>query len=221
MQIDAVIFDCDGVLVDSEVLILEVELEELARIGMEYDLHAFKKRFLGMTHTSFMAGLNADYEERFGKPLPEDFHDTLHSRAEQVLLERLTAIPGVHAIVDKIDVIKCVASSSRGDWLDRKLEMTGLKDFFAPHIFSGDMVENGKPAPDLFLHAAKKIDVKPENCLVIEDSSNGVLAALAAGMQVIGFTGGGHCCDEHAGWLTEAGAQHVAAHMDDFHDLLF
>ena len=115
-------------------------------------------------------------------------NERLLSRFEQELLP----IPGIQTLVGKLDVCFCVASSSRTERLRRSLELTGLMPLFGDHVFSADSVKRGKPAPDLFLYAAERMGVAPARCLVIEDSVPGILAAKAAGMEAIGFTGGSH-----------------------------
>jgi HAD superfamily hydrolase (TIGR01509 family) len=123
----------------------------------------------------------------------------------------LTVIDGAdRALIEaKARGAVAVASSSRAHFLDSKLKRMGLFDLAAPHIYSADLVEHGKPAPDIFLYTAEKLGVPPRQCLVLEDSVNGVRAGLAAGMQVWGFVGGGHCYDGYGDRLMEAGAQQI------------
>jgi len=129
----------------------------------------------------------------------------------------LQTVPGAAGVLRDISMPFAVASSSRTEFLESKLKRVGLWDLATPHVYSADLVEQGKPAPDIFLYAAEKLQVVPEKCLVIEDSVNGVQAGVAAGMTVWGFTGGGHCFEGHGERLLEVGAADV---MDDFPALL-
>ena len=207
-MIDAVIFDCDGVLVDSEVLALEVELGALAEIGLHYETGDFTARFMGMSDGAFFAALDRDHRERLGRGLPENFRDECKARYRQSW-HRLTEVPGARVVLERLSHPKAVASSSSSDGLERKLRLTDLWALFAPHVYSADHVEHAKPAPDLFLYAADGLRVAPANCLVLEDSINGVLAARAAGMSVWGFLGGGHMDDAAARRLLDAGAERL------------
>ena len=174
---DAVIFDCDGCLIDSEVLALEVELEALAAVGMVYDRDEFCRRFMGLPNDAFFAALDEDRRARLGEPLPVDFRPLHVVALTRAVDERLTEVAGAAAAVAMLSRPKAVASSSHSTFLERKLKRVGLWDAFAPHVYSGDMVARGKPEPDIFLHAAAGLDVAAERCLVIEDSVNGVAAA--------------------------------------------
>ncbi len=205
----AVIFDCDGVLVDSEILALEVELEMLAALGLTYDLPTFRHRFLGMHDTAFRDALDADRRTLHGVGLPADFLEDVHLRRRDAVDARLVEVTGAGRAVAALTVPKAVASSTGAAFLERKLRKAELWDLFAPHAYSADLVLHGKPAPDIFLHAAAALEVAPDHCLAIEDSANGVRAARAAGMRVWGFTGGRHCGDESADALRDAGAEDV------------
>jgi HAD superfamily hydrolase (TIGR01509 family) len=196
-MICAVIFDCDGVLVDSEVIAHEVEMAALAEIGLTYDRHDFKARFMGMSDKAFHAALEEDGQARLGRSIIEEIRPRMKERYAAAMETRLAAVAGVHEAVDAVRGLKAVASSSTTKGLEKKLRLTNLWDRFAPHVYSADDVTHSKPAPDLFLLAARKLDVEPKHCLVIEDSVNGVVAAHAAGMTVWGFMGGGHM-DEHS-----------------------
>ena len=217
---DAVIFDCDGVLVDSEIIALRVELAALAEIGLHYDRHVFAERFLGQTNAAFHAGLNDDHHARFGRPLPENFGQTLYDRIWAEMSVMTEAVPGVGETVAKITCPKAVASSSNFEHLQHKLRRTGLFEAFNPHIYSGEQVARGKPWPDIYLHAAAKLGVDPGACVAVEDSINGVRAACAAGMTAIGFVGGGHCSPNLAALLKNAGAAEIAINMPALSDLL-
>ncbi|MEL6360241.1 MAG: HAD family phosphatase [Pseudomonadota bacterium] len=215
---DAIIFDCDGVLVDSEVLSRRGELRVLEKFGLPYTEEEFSRRFLGLHDIPFFDALRSDYEARLRRSAPEDFEQRLLEgrRAE---MEQLTAIAGADralaAARQRFEKL-AVASSSRAHFLDKKLKRTGLFDACAPHIYSADLVENAKPAPDIFLYAAEKLQAAPERCLVLEDSENGVLAAKAAGMTALGFLGGGHVLPGHDEALVARGAKAVVDDFDHF-----
>jgi len=207
-MIEAVIFDCDGVLVDSEVLALEVELGSLAEIGLDYSRPEFVARFTGRSNEAFFALLEEDSLARRGCGLPDGFRDACHAKY-RAAYERLVEVPGACAAVASVTLPKAVASSNTHDALGEKLRKTALWDLFAPHIYSADHVMHAKPAPDLFLHAAEALRIAPSACLVLEDSTNGVAAARAAGMRVWGFSGGGHMDDALGARLLTAGAERL------------
>jgi HAD superfamily hydrolase (TIGR01509 family) len=210
-MISAVIFDCDGVLVDSEVLIHEIELEVLADLGLHYDSHDFKMRHLGTSDTAYYQALDRDGLERLGRTISGEVRPMMKARVASVFDERLGEVPGALAAVAALHHAKAVASSSGVKALDYKLRKTGLWDHFAPHVYSAEHVVHAKPAPDLFLLAAKSLDVRPEDCLVIEDSVHGVTAGRAAGMRVWGFGGGGHMDGRMTARLSNAGAERIVA----------
>lgn len=207
-MMEAVIFDCDGVLVDSEVLAIDAELTTLSEIGLTYETGDFKARFMGLSDKAFFAALDDDHRARLGTGLPEGFRDICKARYH-ASWDRLAEVPGAAAVISAITLPVAVASSSTESALDRKLRKTGLWSLFAPHIYSADHVTHAKPAPDLFLYAAEALKVKPDACLVLEDSANGVLAARAAGMTVWGFLGGGHMDEASGRRLMAAGAQRL------------
>lgn len=220
MSFEAILFDCDGVLVDSEKIYVDVEREHLARIGLNYDLDEYMDRFQGLGATDFWAALDRDHRAIGKGPLPETFADDLDADTMDRINRELTEISGIKQLLEVHDGPRAVASSSRLRRLIHKLQHTGLYDFFEPHVYSGEQVENGKPAPDLFLFAAARLGVAPAKCLVIEDSANGVKAGLAAGMTVWGFVGGGHSHDGHREQLAAAGAHRVIDSHDDLAKLL-
>ena len=209
-MIDAVIFDCDGVLVDSEILALEVELGALAEIGLFYREAEFKTRFMGMSTPAFFDALDVDHARKHGRALPEGFRELCDTRYHAAL-NRLREVPGARAAIERIRCPKAVASSSGIDALKRKLESTDLWRLFEPHIYSADLVARAKPAPDLFLHTAGELGMPPGRCLVLEDSVNGIDAARVAGMRVWGFMGGGHMDANIGARLLEAGAERLVA----------
>ena len=210
-MIKAVIFDCDGVLVDSEVIAHEVEIAVLAEIGLTYDSHDFITRFMGRSDAEFFRLLDADSRARLGRPILDEIRGPMKERYAKEIATRLAEVDGALAAIRACRLPKAVASSSTVRGLDTKLRKVGHWDHFAPHIYSAEHVTHSKPAPDLFLLAAKALDVAPQNCLVIEDSVNGVTAGIAAGMRVWGFGGGGHMTERLTARLTEAGAERIVA----------
>ena len=219
-MISAVIFDCDGVLIDSEVLALEVELVALAGIGLAYDRGEFQARFMGMNNDAFFAALEEDSRVRRGAPLPPGFRDSCHARYHALLDTRLTEVPGALPAIASFPHPKAVASSSEAPALEKRLRKVGLWEHFVPHIYSADHVTRSKPAPDLFLHAAEALQVPPAACLVLEDSANGVAGARAAGMRVWGFLGGGHMDRTGGARLLAAGAERLVQHWAEARPLL-
>lgn len=220
MPIEAVIFDCDGVLVDSETIAARVGLRGARALGLNYSDAEYVNRFTGLTIEAYLSGLDEDHQQAFGTRLPDGFTDQLLKDAEAEMNNALEPITGVHDAISRIDAPLAVASSSGLERLKSKLRQTHLYDIFTPHTYSGDQVENGKPAPDLFLFAANQLGVRAEGCIAIEDSVNGVRSAVAAGMRVVGFTGGGHCGADHHSFLSQAGATNVIGHMDELSDAL-
>jgi HAD superfamily hydrolase (TIGR01509 family) len=204
---DLVIFDCDGVLIDSEPLSVRVDAASLAEHGFPVSEAEILERYIGIS----LAGMLADIEARHGKPLPEDFAGLLRRRTEAAFEAELQAMPGIADVLDAVPGRMCVASSSAPERLRHSLALVGLRARFDPDIFSATQVARGKPAPDLFLLAAQRMDVPPARCLVIEDSVAGIAAARAAGMTAVGFCGGGHCGPGHRDRLLAAGA-HAGFH---------
>ena len=188
MGIDLVIFDCDGVLVDSEMLSAGVLMGMMTDEGFPLSEEAFRSDFLGRSFAA--AALRA--RERFGRPLPDDFESRYRDRLFATLEAELKPMPGVAHVLAGLQVPFCLATSSSPRRLALSLRTTGLTRFFEERCFTASEVRRGKPAPDLFLHAAARVGADPARCLVIEDSELGVQAGLAAGMQVWHFTGGCH-----------------------------
>ncbi len=203
----AVIFDCDGVLVDSEKLALQVELEVLAGLGLTFERGDYMLRFMGLSTDAFHAAIDEEAKARLGRSIAAEVRGS--ERLRQVMIAHLNEVPGALQTVIALTLPKAIASSGSRAGLERKLKQTGLWDHFAPHVYSADHVANAKPAPDLFLHAAAALDVDPADCLVLEDSVNGVVGARAAGMTVWGFLGGGHVHDGLGPRLLSAGAERL------------
>lgn len=206
MPADLVIFDCDGVLVDSEIIYVETERRCLAQAGLPISRDRYVRTYSGLPSDEWQIRLTEEFRATTGKAVDDAFFDSIRIECEDAFKVSLVQVPGARAGLDALGNRFCVASSSLEDELHWKLRHTGLHDLFAPNIYSTEKVQNGKPAPDLFLLAAKAMGVPPANAIVVEDSVNGVLAGKAAGMKVIGFVGGGHCRDDHGPMLQERGA---------------
>lgn len=215
-RFDAIIFDCDGVLVDSEVIHIAAERELLAELGLEYDLNTYITRFVGLSNSDFYAQLRKDYEIQCLGCFPANFGDELWTRVCPRLKTELKPVHGAEQLVKQFAGPVAVASSASLSRLTYKLQLTNLLELFSPHIYSSEHVSSGKPAPDLFLHVASRLDVTPARSLVVEDSVNGVMAGRSAGMFTIGFVGGSHTDLAHRDRLLNAGAHFVAK---DYHDL--
>ncbi len=209
-RFDLVIFDCDGVLIESEILSIEAEARVFSRHGLAVDAEFVFEHCTGLSWKSELAFM----ENHFKVKLPESISAEAAAEIEHELTTRLVAMAGIEAVLDTLTVPVCVASSSTPERLRLSLGKVGLYDRLAPHIFSSTMVKNGKPAPDLFLYAADAMQAAPERCVVIEDSLHGVKAGKAAGMTVIGFTGGGHIRKGHDQRLLAAGADTLVTHHD-------
>lgn len=183
---ELVIFDCDGVLVDSERIAVRVDREVLAELGWHLTEAEIVDRFVGGS----LASMTAQIESHLGHPIPVDWHERCEPRYRAAFDAELTPVDGVVAALDAIRTPTCVASSGTHDKLRYTLGLTGLYERFAGRIFSVHDVRRGKPAPDVFLHAAEQMGVAPGACAVVEDSRLGVEAARAAGMRVFAYAGG-------------------------------
>jgi HAD superfamily hydrolase (TIGR01509 family) len=183
-----VIFDCDGVLVDSEPLSMRVLLDTIAETGLRFTQEEAYRRFLGRSLASTTAQLSAE----FGIDLAHSALERMRLRLYDLFRKELRPVAGIEDALDALGVPYCVASSSQPERIRLSLEVTGLLSRFEPDIFSATMVADGKPAPDLFLYAADKMSTAPGRCLVVEDSPAGIAAAKSAGMRVYGFTGASH-----------------------------
>ena len=177
------IFDCDGVLVDSELLSNRVLAQTLAEVGLPMSLEETIATFMGHS----MSACVAIIEERTSRPIPPNFVSDFRDRTFEVFRRELRPVPGIESVLATIDLPYCVASSGPPEKIHLTLGITGLLPRFAGRIFSAVEVERGKPHPDLFLHAAYEMGVAPTACVVVEDSIRGVQAAVAAGMRVFGY----------------------------------
>jgi HAD superfamily hydrolase (TIGR01509 family) len=204
-----VIFDCNGVLVDSEPLATVVVSQEFIRAGFALTPDVVARYFTGRRQ----ADMFAEVEIAAGRKLPRDFAATVASATLRRFRAELRATAHVGHALSWLRGPKCVASSSTLDRMRVSLETTDLIRYFEPNLFSAADVPNGKPSPDLFLHAAAKMHVNPAACLVVEDSAVGVAAGVAAGMTVIGFVGGSHAGSQLGTNLSAAGARAVISDM--------
>lgn len=183
--VELVIFDCDGVLVDSERIAVRVEARLISELGWSLTEQDVLQRFVGRSD-AYMLG---EIERALGHPVPDweaRYREHLHAAFEA----ELTAVDGIHDALKALRCATCVASSGTHEKMRLTLGLTGLLDHFRERIYSVSEVKRGKPAPDLFLHAAERSGVAPDRCLVVEDSKSGVEAARAAGMPSLGFAGG-------------------------------
>jgi len=196
------IFDCDGTLVDSELLHAQAEVDLIKeKFGLVVSAIEHNRRFCGCTDSDVSQWI----KEKTGKEISTDFYPELTKRKNILFSDRLQAMPHIHGLLRQLtDVPKCVASNTNLNTLTLSLQKTGLYNWFAPNIFSAQMVAHGKPAPDLFLYAAQQMRVTPQDCIVIEDSQHGVNAALAAKMRVFSFAGGSHCDAAYKDKLSKA-----------------
>jgi beta-phosphoglucomutase-like phosphatase (HAD superfamily) len=211
-----VIFDCDGVLVDSEVIASPVFAACLAEAGFAMGIEEAMAFGVGKSAVT----LSAAVEQAFGRPLPTGFIEGMRAWIIGAFTDELRAVEGIDHLLAALKLPCCVASNSHIDRVRHALTATGLLPHLDPHIYTAAMVARGKPAPDLFLYAAAQHQVAPERCLVVEDSPGGVAAGLAAGMPVVGFVGASHCSPGHGAAMRAAGCVEVFAHMDELAEFL-
>jgi HAD superfamily hydrolase (TIGR01509 family) len=214
LSFDGIIFDFDGVLLESELELNRLTAELLTELGHPTTLEEALEHYTGLTGRDVLRVMEA----RIGSPVPQRFHDAMREAGAQALAEGIEPIVGavefVRALPEKL--AKAVASSSSTEWIRTHLDHLGLRDAFEPHIYSGkEHVRRGKPAPDLYLHAALEIGVPIERTVILEDSKVGATGALASGATVIGLAAGKHCLDGHADMLRSVGVHHVAHSFDE------
>lgn len=217
MPHDLVIYDCDGTLIDTETIYAEINLRAYHALGLtHWTLESYVDAMVGIPVSEGRKIIEAEY----GRPLPADFDSAIEREALALMRSSLKTLPGVVEAVTAIEGPRCVASSTSLQPLKRNLATAGLIDLFDPHVFSASQVARGKPHPDVFLFAAERMGARPGGCLVIEDSVPGVLAARAAGMSVVGFTGVAHDKGRTAERLRQAGAAMVIDHMDEWPEMV-
>jgi HAD superfamily hydrolase (TIGR01509 family) len=205
------IFDCDGVLVDSEVIAFDVLRQMLAALGKPMSLAECRRRFMGRRTPDVLV----EIEKELGHPIPADTGVRMKALLFERFRRELRPVAGVKDAIAHLPGPICVASSSSLERIALSLDVTGLAPLFGDHVFSAEQVAEGKPAPDLFLFAAKSMSAAPRETIVIEDSVPGVVAARRAGMAIIGFAGASHADDALMAALHAAGADAVLTDMTD------
>ncbi len=212
MAIDHVIFDCDGVLIDSEWLACIAESQVFTDLGVDVSPEYVRDTYVGMANVTMFA----HFEAEFGVPLPADFEALHFAKTMEIFAAQLQAMPGVEQILAGLGHLKSVASNSGTQRLNTSLEIAGLQQHFGEHIYSADMVAQPKPATDLFEHVLAKTGATTANTIVIEDGASGAEAARKLGMPVLAFVGGTHCTPRTSEKLKAAGALDV---FDDMREL--
>ncbi|MBO0140535.1 HAD family hydrolase [Agrobacterium sp. Ap1] len=210
---DLILFDCDGVLVDSEIIAARVESQLLTEASYPISVEEMGERFAGMTWKNILLSIEKEADIPLSASLLDKSEKLLDARLER----DVKIIEGVKFALARLTTQRCICSNSSSARLDMMLTKVGLKPYFAPHIYSAKDLgpDRVKPKPDIFLHGAQQFGVDPSRCLVVEDSTHGVHAARAAGMRVVGFTGASHTYPSHADRLTDAGAETVISRMQD------
>jgi len=214
MRFDAIIFDFDGVLLESEFQGSQLLAEVLTGLGHPTTVGEAIEHFTGLAGPDFVTTV----ETRIGRPLPPDFHEQTRAASARALREGIAAVTGAVEFVRALPAAlpKAVASSSSTRWIRTHLSHLGLDDIFEPHIYSGrEHVERGKPAPDLYLHAAERLAVDIKRTVIIEDSKVGATGAWASGASVIGLAAGKHCFDGHEEMLRAVGVTNIARSFED------
>ena len=214
MKYDALILDFDGVLIESEYVGNKQIADYLTALGHPTSVEESMNNFMGLAGDAFIGAI----ERWIGRTLPEDFHGAREAEDARVLDEGLEAVAGAVAFVESLppDLPKAIASSSSVEWIERHLDHIGLRRHFGDHLYSGRThVERGKPAPDLYLHAARELGADIRRTVIVEDSPVGVQGALASGAEVIGLAAGMHCMDGHAERLRALRVKRVAHSFDE------
>jgi HAD superfamily hydrolase (TIGR01509 family) len=208
------IFDCDGVLVDSEIIAARAEADILREFGCEIAPEELAHRFAGLTWTRILELLAGET----GIAFPDDLDARTEKEIDRRLAGELEAIAGVHEMLDLVDLPRCICSNSSSERLKAELLRVDLWDRFRPYVFAAREVgaKRAKPAPDVYLHACAEFAVPPRQAIVIEDSVHGVAAAVAAGCRVVGFTGAAHSYPGHGEALSDAGAETVISRLRDY-----
>ena len=209
--IDLIIFDCDGVLVDSEIIASQVQAELVSEAGFPISVEEMNERFAGLTWRDTLLTI----EKEASIPLSASLIDRVDTILDKRLAADVKIIDGVKSVLLQLTLPHCICSNSTSARLATMLGRVGVKDHFGKHIYSARDLgpDRVKPKPDIFLHGAAQFGVDPARVLVIEDSVHGVHGARAAGMRVVGFTGGSHTYASHADRLTEAGAETVISRL--------
>jgi HAD superfamily hydrolase (TIGR01509 family) len=206
-----IIFDCDGVLVDSEIIAHALLAQMMTDLGHPMTTAEAVQKFAGRSLVDTLSLIEAT----LGRSIPDDLGQCYGRLLLERLRRDLKPIPGVKAAIAALPYPRCVASSSSLERIRLSLQATGLASLFGANIFSVTQVAHGKPAPDLYLFASRRMGIVPEHCVVIEDSALGITAGRLAGMKVIGFTGAAHATPEATQHLAAAGAWCVISSMAD------
>lgn len=210
MKVDAILFDFDGVLIESEAIGNRQIADYLTSIGHPITPEQSMANFMGLAGADFLARI----EQWIGRPIPGDFHAARKAEDARVMAEGIEAVAGAVAFVESLppDLPRAIVSSSSTRWIRRHLDHIGLAGAFGDHIYSGrEHVARGKPAPDLYLYGANALGVPIERCAIIEDSPVGATGAVASGGHVIGLCAGSHCAADHDQRLRAIGV-HAIAH---------
>ena len=219
MKFDGIIFDFDGVLIESEFEGNQRLAELLTSLGHRTSVAEAIEHYTGLAGHDFVAAV----ESRIGGTLPPEFHELGKVHRDRALREGIDEVAGAIEFVRALppELPKAVASSSSTKWVRTHLAHLELGDVFSDHIYSGrEHVTRGKPAPDLYLHAAKELGVDIDRTVIIEDSKVGATGALASGATVIGLAAGRHCFDGHADMLRSVGIEHIAYDFDEVAELV-
>jgi HAD superfamily hydrolase (TIGR01509 family) len=218
-EIGAIIFDFDGVLLESEFEGNRELAEMLTELGHEHSVADSLRHYVGLAGKDFIAAIEA----RIQTELPPEFHERLREKSLRALREGIAAVAGAVEFVQSLpaNLPRAVASSSSTRWIRGHLEHLGLERAFGEHVYSGrEHVERGKPAPDIYLYAAAEIGVPIGDCVILEDSRVGATGALASGARVVGLAAGSHCLDGHDAMLRELGVKEIAYSFDEVRRLL-
>ncbi|MEO6224848.1 MAG: HAD family phosphatase [Sphingomicrobium sp.] len=213
-RFEAIIFDFDGVLIESEFDGNRQLAELLTDLGHRTSLKEALKHYVGLSGPQFVAAI----ETRIGATLPPEFHLRRKEQTQRAIRDGVAAVAGAVEFVSTLPLAlpRALASSSTTAWIRGHLRHIGLDDAFGEHVYSGrEHVARGKPAPDLYLYAAHQLGVDIARCVILEDSEVGVVGALASGATVLGLAAGRHCLDGHADSLRALGVQHIANGFDE------
>ncbi|WEK44512.1 MAG: HAD family phosphatase [Candidatus Sphingomonas colombiensis] len=209
MKFDAILFDFDGVLIESEAIGNRQIADYLTSIGHPTTPEQSMANFMGLSGADFLSRI----EKWIGRPIPDDFHAARKAEDARVMAEGIDAVAGAIAFVESLpaDLPRAIVSSSSTRWIRRHLDHIGLTNAFGDHVYSGrEHVTNGKPAPDLYLYGADRLGVPIDRCAIIEDSPVGATGAVASGGHVIGLCAGSHCAPDHDQRLRALGVTAIA-----------
>ncbi|MEZ4773602.1 MAG: HAD family phosphatase [Bacteroidia bacterium] len=209
------IFDCDGVIIDSEILYAQIAVQKLATVGYHTDTLTYCRRFSGMMDAAILEIISRENDIY----LSPDFHDELKTEAAAAFQTRLLPIQGMGELIRSLSLPVSIVSNSHLEHVQHGLSCAGIPYMPVAHIFTSQMVAHPKPAPDVYQLALKSHGLSPETCIVIEDSEAGVTAAKAAGLTVIGFLGGGHITENHSEKLTRIGVDYLVHNAEELKSL--